>query len=70
MSDEVTSATTRESRILLRAMDALSGIPDLLTIDFFKSFLKSSHTTEVEGRERLALFSSSSPSSSFAPLPS
>jgi len=40
MSDEVTSATTRESRILLRAMDALSGIPDLLTIDFFEELLK------------------------------
>jgi len=40
MRDEVTSATTRESRILLRAMDALSGIPDLLTIDFFEELLK------------------------------
>ena len=38
--DEVTSATTRESRILLRAMDTLSSIPDLLTIDFFKDLLK------------------------------
>jgi hypothetical protein len=31
MTGEVTSATTRESRVLLMALDALSAIPDLLT---------------------------------------
>ena len=41
MPDVVTNATTRESRILLSAMDALSGIPDLLTIDFFEDLLKT-----------------------------
>ena len=43
MSDEVTSVTTRESRILLRAIDALSGIPDLLTIDFFEELKIQPH---------------------------
>jgi hypothetical protein len=63
MSGKVASSTTRESRVLLRAMDALSYVLDLLTIDIFKSFWKSNHIAEVEGREHLALYSSSTPSS-------
>ena len=72
MQCEVTSATSRGSRILLRAMDALSYIPDLLTVYLFEELLKIIHTAEVEGRDRLALPSPSAPSfsSSFAALSS
>jgi hypothetical protein len=40
MSGEVASATTRESRILLRAMYALSCKPYLLTVHDFEKFLE------------------------------
>jgi hypothetical protein len=40
MPGEVTSATARESRILLRAMDALRSIPYLLTFDSFEELLE------------------------------
>jgi hypothetical protein len=40
MSGKVASAATRESRVLLRAMDALSYVLDLLTIDIFEEFLE------------------------------
>jgi hypothetical protein len=40
MSSQVVSATTRESRVLLRVMYALSYIPYLLTIHGFEKFLK------------------------------
>jgi hypothetical protein len=36
MLGKVTSATSRESRVLLRAMQAPSSIPDRLTIDVFE----------------------------------
>jgi hypothetical protein len=35
----VTSATSRESRVLLVTVNTLSSIPDLLTIDDFEKFL-------------------------------